>query len=127
MVLFPSLAQVAITRDSIESPRIFCDPVTGLLHEPGNPVPIIDCLADCRRGLLLETIMTKSDAEEDPNVVRIPGPSAADLATDLQRIAPDPDVIRSSVVPFVGGLETGPLRREPIPDPDIIRASAIAR
>lgn len=98
----PSLVQVGDNAIPSDETNYVCDLESGLLHRPGDPVPAIERLLqensntsaslDC-----LQTVMTKADTDPlDPDVIRSGTVSRiADLQTDLQKVAPDPDVIRA--------------------------------
>jgi hypothetical protein len=99
----PTLVQVSNETRAGDGPHYVCDRASGLLHLPGDEVPAIERMlrreADALAGVSLpDTVLTKVPARDvpDPDVIR----SGTvwrfdDLQTELQKVAPDPDVIRA--------------------------------
>jgi hypothetical protein len=111
----PTLVQVSRESSGADEPRYVCDPECGLLYSPGDVIPAIDRVLEqggeaAAQANRLQTWFTKADADPfDPDVVRS-GTTGwlAHLDTDVQKVAPDPDVIRAARTQAIPSHEVDP-------------------
>lgn len=99
----PSLVQVSSESRGLDEPEYICDPDSGLLYAPDDVTPVIERALQeggkaTTRTPQLQTLFTKADSDPlDPDVVRsLATGRLPPLDTDIQKLKPDPDVIRGA-------------------------------